>query len=620
MAKDYSKFSHEELIKYIEELQAQLKSDKYGLYWDKTIEQEKEILELYTNIPFFIRNKIMTISTCSNVSNLLIEGDNYPVLSVLNMVNNMNGFVDVIYIDPPYNTGHKSTDGGFKYNDEFINDDHGFKHSTWLSFMEKRLKLAKNLLKENGVIVISIDDKELYNLKLLCDSIFGEKNFLGNIVQNKCNAQNDAINIQKNADYHLVYCKKRKYIKVNNQSKESPLLVTKIYKQEKVYSDINGYYYLGSGITTGGEGGTLVARPNLGYTIYYNPNTNDVMALMDYDRTKIGKTDDENEMYSHNPDLIKDGYIPIIPPRKKGKLGVWTWDINKFNKDKGELLIKKTNSGFSITKKIYISTNDENLDVENMTYTKVNFSPLKSILEFPSSQGSKTLSTVLGKQDFNNPKNVDMIKYFIQSFVNQKDIIVLDFFAGSGTTGQAVLELNKEDGGNRRFILCTNNENNICTDVTYPRLKTVITGIRPDGTKYSDGIPANLIYYKTDFIKDSNNTDQAKYCLVEKVDELLCISENIFIQLERNDYSSHYVSNDKERHLFIYSDYYNVVKFNEFKQRVLSATGTKIVYIFSSDNNIDETLFEGIKDVEVKPIPSKIYEIYKEIVEDIKRG
>ena len=220
---------------------------------------------------------------------------------------------------------------------------------------------------------------------------------------------------------------------------------------------------------------------------------------------------------------------------------------------------------------------------------------------------------------FDTPKPVKLIKEIIRVSTN-KNSYVLDFFAGSGTTGQAVLELNKEDGGNRRFILCTNNENNICTDVTYPRLKTVITGIRPDGTKYSDGIPANLIYYKTDFIKDSNNTDQAKYCFVEKVDELLCISEDIFVQLERNDYSSHYVSNDETRHMFIYSDYYNESKFNEFKQRVLSAKGKKIVYIFSSDNNVDETLFNGIQDVEVKPIPSKIYEIYKEIVEDIKRG
>lgn len=619
MAKDYSKFSQEELIKYIEDLQLQLKNEKYGLYWDKRILKENKSLELLSKIPVLERNKL-TILNNINLNNLLIEGDNLFSLTLLNMMNSVNGIADIIYIDPPYNTGHKSTDGGFKYNDEFINIENGFRHSTWLSFMEERLKLSKNLLKEFGILIISIDNNELYNLKLLCDSIFGEKCFLGTIVQNKCNAQNDAINIQSNHDYHIIYCKKRRYEKKGSQYKEMPLLFTKNIQKEKVYIDELGYYYLGSGITTGGEGGTLIARPNLGYTIYFNEKLNDAIALMDYDKNKIGKTDDENEIYSHDISLIENGYIPIIPPRKKGKLGVWTWDINKFNTEKSSLLIKKTNNGYSITKKIYILNDDSGLDKENMTYIKLNISPLKSIIEYASSQGSKSLSDILIKQDFNNPKNLDMIKYFINSYFNQENILVLDFFAGSGTTGQAVLELNKEDGGNRRFILCTNNENNICTDVTYPRLKTVITGIRPDGSKYSDGIPANLIYYKTDFIKDSNNTDQAKYCLVEKVDELLCISEDIFIHIERNDYSSHYVSNDETRHMFIYSDYYNETKFKEFKQRVLSASGTKIVYIFSSDNNVDETLFEGIKDVEVKPIPSKIYEIYKEIVEDIKRG
>ena len=177
---------------------------------------------------------------------------------------------------------------------------------------------------------------------------------------------------------------------------------------------------------------------------------------------------------------------------------------------------------------------------------------------------------------------------------------------------------NQEDGGNRRFILCQSAEDNdIAKTITYPRLKTVITGTKKDGSKYSDGVPASLFYYKTDFIKNEANTEQAKYNLVEKVDALLCIAENIYEEKERNDYSSHFVSNNK--HLFIYNDYYNSQKFEEFKKRVLSANGEKIVYVYSSDNNVDETLIENA-DVVIKPIPSKIYEIYKEIVEDIKRG
>jgi len=179
------------------------------------------------------------------------------------------------------------------------------------------------------------------------------------------------------------------------------------------------------------------------------------------------------------------------------------------------------------------------------------------------------------------------------------------------------MELNNEDGGKRRFILCTNNENNICDDITYPRLKTVITGVRKDKSKYSEGLKENLFYFKTTFIKNEINVEQSKYNLVEKVDSLLCIKEDIFNEIERNNYSSHFSSNDK--HLFIYNDFYNEVNFTEFKKRVLNAKGIKIVYIYSIDNNIDESLFED-KDVFVKPIPSKIYEIYKEIVEEIKRG
>ena len=208
-----------------------------------------------------------------------------------------------------------------------------------------------------------------------------------------------------------------------------------------------------------------------------------------------------------------------------------------------------------------------------------------------------------------------MIKTLLQSF--DKNGLYLDFFAGSGTTGQALLELNKNDNGNRTFILCTNNENNICRDVTYPRLKTVIEGFRNDGSKYSDGFPCSLYFFRTDFIRDENNSEQAKYNLVEKVDSLLCIKENVFISKEKNSYSSHYENNGK--HLFIYNDYYTENKFSEFRQRVLSSDGERIVYVYSSDNNVDETLFEGTN-VILKPIPSKIYEIYKEIVEGIKRG
>ena len=613
MAKDYSKFTHDELIKYIEELQAQLKSEKYGLYWDRNIEEEYVISKIKNMIPIFNNDRNYFIKNLNNNNNnILIEGDNLNSLLSLNLV--MKNMIDVIYIDPPYNTGHED----FKYNDNYVDREDGFRHSKWLSFIKIRLELAKELLKENGVIFISIDDNEVFNLKLLCDSIFSESNFLGCVTQNKGNAQNDAKNIQKNNDYILVYCKKRLFVSVGGKTKEQTLISKEKKDEKEVFIDENNlYFYKGSGLVTG-SAPTLKERPNLGYTIYYHPITKDKIAVHDYDVDKALISNDESFVYCDDLELISKGYVKIRPPKKNNKLGRWTWSLENFNKQKNKILIT---DNFVPIIKMFVEREECYKKNGILIYEKIGRTEnIKSILDFSSSQGTISLNNVLGdSNEFNNPKNVEMLKYLIES-INNKNAVVLDFFAGSGTTGQAVLELNKEDGGNRRFILCTNNENNICTDVTYPRLKTVITGIRLDGTKYSDGIPANLIYYKTDFIKDSNNTDQAKYCLVEKVDELLCISEDIFVQLERNDYSSHYVSNDETRHMFIYSDYYNETKFNEFKQRVLNTSGNKIVYIFSSDNNVDETLFEGIQDVEVKPIPSKIYEIYKEIVEDIKRG
>ena len=228
------------------------------------------------------------------------------------------------------------------------------------------------------------------------------------------------------------------------------------------------------------------------------------------------------------------------------------------------------------------------------------------------------LIDVLGKKSFDYPKSNEMMKRIVSKH-SSKESLVLDFFAGSGTTGQAVLELNKEDGGNRRFILCTNNENNICEEVTYQRLKTVITGKRKDKSKYSDGIPGSLHYLKTDFVDNNDNTDQAKYNISDKLDALLCLKENIFDVVEKKKFYSHYKNNFKN-HLFIYNDYYNEDKFDKFLDAIKKTNEHKIVYIFSSDNTLDESLFEGIDDIEIKTMGRKQLEIYKEIIEEIKRG
>ena len=236
--------------------------------------------------------------------NLYIEGDNLQVLKLLQ--ESYLGKVKMIYIDPPYNTGHD-----FIYNDHFEMDKDEYEqqtsmfdedgnrnfientdsnprfHSDWCSMMYSRLMLARNLLTEDGVIFISIDDNEQVNLTKICDEIFGARNNIGPIIQDKRNAKNDTLNIQRNHEFILVY-RNNTLLKGNNIEST----IENVQKTRRDIIEENGrYYYLNDPITTRGEGGTLNARPNLGYTVYYNPQTKDKVAIADYDveMAKIGR-------------------------------------------------------------------------------------------------------------------------------------------------------------------------------------------------------------------------------------------------------------------------------------------------------------------------------------------
>lgn len=487
-------------------------------------------------------------------------------------------------LDPPYNTGHED----FAYNDKFVDFDDSYFHSKWLNFMSKRLLLAKELMKDDALIFISIDDNEQSNLKILCDSIFGPANFINTFIIDKtAQGANNSATFKTQHEYCLMYAKKeRTKININ--------ILSEINNKKYKYKDKNGHYALTN--TFDSINSPLSKNKNREYTVYFNEDTKDVIVRDEYNRG----TDSFNDFDS---DLISKGYIPIRPGIRKNVQYPWNWMQTRFLKEyKEELVFQKKKSG------------------DYTIYHKNRFNGLfkdTTIKKFDTRQyGNQVLVDVLGEKKFDYPKSLDMMKWVISRHLD-KNALILDFFAGSGTTGHAVLELNEQDKGHCCFILCTNNENNICSDITYPRLKTVITGIRKDKSKFSDGINSNLFYFKTQFITDVSNGEQAKYNLVEKVYSLLCIKEDVFNEVERNNYSSHFVNNDK--HLIIYNDFYNELNFTEFKQRVLKEAGTRIVYMYSSDNNIDESLFED-GDVFVKPIPSKIYEIYKEIVEEIKRG
>lgn len=562
------------LLTKINELEAELKgAKKYGLVWDKENTKEDIVTKCEKFIPVFNVDNEKSIFK-GKLNNILIEGDNFHALTALNFI--YKDSIDIIYIDPPYNTGKATNVGGFKYNDQFIDEEDGFFHSKWLNFMEKRLKLARELMKDDGVIFISIGDDEQANLKLLCDQIFGRRNFIETYIwESTFRPDNSSPILRRNAEFIHCYAKNKSLIPYFNGD----------------VSESSGM----PSLTKGKETIKVITFPEN----YVKTTLPDGVYLK-------GLKDNGDQLQW---ELVEDAVVKNgIFVSKVVLKGHSYWATQKKIMDE-----KAAGTEIWIKSEAFVPYYKKNKVSINRPTKILNRDSVKDYLN-----SNTELFDIFKSKPFNNPKPVSLVKYLI-NFIDKKDALVFDFFAGSGTTGQSVIELNSEDGGRRKFILCTNNENNICTDVTYPRLKTVITGKRFDGTNYGPGYNTNLVYFKTDFVMDKNNTDQAKYDLVEKVDSLLCILEDTYKQVFRNEYCSHYSTIDMKKHTFIYNDYFNKEKFDNFKKVIKETTGEIVVYVFSTDNSVDETLFNDCEIV-VKPIPTKIYEIYKEISESIKRG
>lgn len=481
----------EETLQNLSLIEYELTKKKYGLLWEE--HEEKVDEELKTKIPTFeeVKDKEI-ISNKDDKFNFLLEGDNLHSLYLLEKTH--KGEIDVIYIDPPYNTGNKD----FVYDDNFVESEDGFRHSKWISFMERRLKIAYYLLKDTGVIFISVDDKEQSQLKMLCDEIFGEENFIACMPRRTKSSGKTTNKISANHDYVVIY------EKVKNQSLIGGIKHNDAgFKYEDEYVDERGKYKLNQ----------TLDYDSLSYS-----------SSLDYPIEIEGTT------------LYPGGDYEKYKDRKNGnyKRADWAWrwskDLFEFGLKNGFIVVKKGKNGLPrIYTKTYLNAKiqkDENdgykIVIEERT------KPMSSI-EFVESKYSndnakKDLVKIFGNSEFDYPKPVELLKSIISVYDN-KDATILDFFAGSGTTGQAVLELNNEDNGNRQFILCTNNENNICEDITYQRIKTVITGIRNDTTKYSDGIEANLKYYRTTYVPRLNSDE-------ENIQENLLFNIKNLIQLE----------------------------------------------------------------------------------------
>lgn len=451
----------EETLNNLSLIENELTKKKYGLIWEE--HEERVDKELETQIPTFEELSSKTIKSIPNNNfNFLLEGDNLHSLYLLEKTHTNK--IDFIYIDPPYNTENKE----FVYNDTRIGSDDTYKHSKWLSFMYKRLKIAKKLLSNEGCIFISIDQNEFAQLKLLCDDIFGENNFIGTLIWRKKygGGQTDEFFVTEH-EYVFGYRKTEKFKWFDKKLEASV--------DDFKYEDENGKYNI-TKLEKWGSSAHKEDRP----TMYF--------PIIDPDGSKL---------------------YPIAPDGKDGRWRVGKERLNTLINNNGIHWIKdqKNNRWIPYEKNYFDISKGKLLKSRSIIYDLAE-----------TGTATKLLTNIFNEKDiFQNPKPIELIQYIME---HVKSDLVLDFFAGSGTTGHAVLEQNLLDNGNRKFILCTNNENDICEKITYKRLEVI-----NNGNSNITPIPLNLKYYQTSFIPRTNTEENNLH------DNLMKNIENL-IQLE----------------------------------------------------------------------------------------
>ena len=483
IAKIKENIDDDETLKSLSLIEYELTKKKYGLVWEE--HEERVDKELETQIPTFQEVKEKEIIADDNDDfNFIIEGDNLHSLYLLEKTH--KGKIDVIYIDPPYNTGNS-----FVYDDNIIDSNDDYKHSKWISFMYKRIKEAYKLLTDDGKMFISIDDNEQANLKLICNEIFGENNFFAQVIVQSNKRGQTYKQIAKTHEYILIYTKSEdaNFNEIRKREEDSDLnLIDKI-----------GKYNIRELRNRNPKFGRF-NRPNLFYPFYVNENKIDKDGFCP---VSLEKTEEYN--------------IEVYPYNSKGEESCWRWGT--------KLSVENNNLDTQLSNVVAKRKKDGNYNIYEK-YRKETYKA-KTIwneVEMITEKGTVELGEHGLAKYFEFPKPVALIKKCLE-LGTKKDSVILDFFAGSGTTGQAVLELNKEDNGKRHFILCTNNQNNICEKVTYQRLKNVITGYNN-----KTGIKANLKYYKTAYLPRMNTEEiNIQENLLKDIRSLIQLENNINI-------------------------------------------------------------------------------------------
>ena len=549
----------------------------YGLVWEDKPEDIEERLRDELPILTEVPERAIISEDKDAPNHILIEGDNLEALATLAYTH--EGKIDVIYIDPPYNTGNKD----FIYNDSYVDKEDSYRHSKWLSFMSRRLKIAKKLLSDRGVIFISIDDNELAQLKLLCDDIFGEKNFITKFDWRKKTGANDAKDIAIITESILLYAKNHSVtINSNIWSRDDNSINKDRYKLEDEFVKERGKYYLDT-----------LDRGGLQYS----------------DSMNFGiEAPDGGIIYPNGRStFVNDGWI-------------WKWSKDKIkwgleNKFLEFVKSKKSKgSKYTIKYKVYQNVDNECKirEKSGRAYTNLIFDPINQ-------QGNIEITNIFdGISVFSNPKPIGLI-YYLLGVIKNKDIKILDFFAGSGTTLHATMQKNADDYGSRQCFLITNNENNICYDVTYTRNKRIIKGyFTPKNIEVPGLTKNNLRYYRTGFVGRSRSMQNMRK-LVNLATDMLCIKEDLYTeQTTFGEQKTHkgvfrYFDDGNKKMLIIYreeaiDELVDIIYDMDVAQPIK-------VYVFSPSEDPWEGSFEDVSDkVELCALPQAIYNTYRRIL------
>ena len=539
------------------------KQKKYGLVWEDKPEAVEE--RLREDLPVLIEDSTKAIISEDDdaPNHILIEGDNLEALTTLAYTHERK--IDVIYIDPPYNTGNKD----FVYNDSFVDSDDSFRHSKWLSFMSKRLRIAKKLLKDDGVIFVSIDDNEFSQLRLLMDDIFGYTNFRNTILVRRriksLNSQFASNGLKSfNVGFEYILC----------FSKSSEFLMNALRMSKENASEKGRWDVFWSNAD----------RPTMRYELLgFTPttgqwrNSKDV-ALEAVENYKKYEHDFSNKysLEEYSELFNVKHFIRRIPNGTGKNGGVQHW----------------------------VAPSTTTLRTSN--WTDIEVSQIGKEFDFA----------------FNNPKSKKLMMEIIK-VSRSVNPIILDFFAGSGTTLHATMQLNAEDGGKRKCILVTNNENNICEEVTYERNKRVINGYTKPNGEYVEGLhDNNLRYYRTSFVGRNRSMKNMRQ-LMNLSTDMLCIKEDLYTEQpkfgEQRTYKNvfRYFDNGKKRMMIIYKE--DAVQQLADLIRKTDYEGKMRLYVFSPSEDPWEGDFEEVQDkVELCALPQAIYNAYRRILPNKK--